>query len=433
MSSSPPPSVLEELQEHLEGLRRTPDGAFLYRMIARGLQKYGGAEGLGDSFIGFLHTLLGKYARDPKGNPVTRVKARLIQQRLAVHVPAGHRPSPRPTPARDPVPEVPAPDPGPAAPPRPPVSTPAPARTRPAAPAAAPRPRASPPRPPEAPAAPPAEDSPARVPEIVHQRGPVPPSGPKMLAEKIAHSMTRSQEFNALLRSNLKALQLAETGDDLMDLKQLLVRGLEELVKGQEDLGQDLAETGSYIENVEHDHRRLSARLNKLAKHSLNDELTGLPRRRALLRQMEAEMSRAKRYGFSLALSILDIDDLSGVNTEYGRDAGDEVLSYYAREVLSGFRSYDMVARFDGDEFAVLFPNTQREGAERALNKARQRADGVVIHHNGRNIPLPGFSSVLALYSQGEKADALLKRAHEALDLAKLRGKGQSIVSLPTR
>jgi PleD family two-component response regulator len=79
----------------------------------------------------------------------------------------------------------------------------------------------------------------------------------------------------------------------------------------------------------------------------------------------------------------------------------------------------------------VLFPNTQKEGANRALEKAQKRAAETVLSFQGQSLPLPTFSSVLTLYSPGEKSATLLKRADEALDHAKLRGRNQSIVALP--
>lgn len=97
---------------------------------------------------------------------------------------------------------------------------------------------------------------------------------------------------------------------------------------------------------------------------------------------------------------------------------------------MSQFRGYDLVARYAEDEFAVLLPNTQKDGALRAIDKAQKHAAGTFIQFNGQNLPLPTFSSVLTLYSHGEAPDTLLKRANEALNHAKQRGRAQSVVAL---
>ncbi len=126
------------------------------------------------------------------------------------------------------------------------------------------------------------------------------------------------------------------------------------------------------------------------------------------IKQLESEIGRVKRYGFALVFAVIDIDDLESVNKRYGRATGDAVPRCYANEILSKFRTYDLVARYGGDEFAVLFPNTQKDGAMHALEKARKTATSTFIHQDGKNIPLPSFSSVLTQYSPGEPPAALL-------------------------
>jgi diguanylate cyclase (GGDEF)-like protein len=150
------------------------------------------------------------------------------------------------------------------------------------------------------------------------------------------------------------------------------------------------------------------------------------------VRQLESEIGRVKRYGFALALAVIDIDNLESVNRRHGRAAGDAVLRCYAGEILAKFRTYDLVARYGGDEFAVLFPNTQKNGAMHALEKARKSAGATFVHQDGRNIPLPSFSSVLTQYSPGEPVSTLLQRADETLNQAKLGGFNRMVVALPT-
>jgi diguanylate cyclase (GGDEF)-like protein len=214
------------------------------------------------------------------------------------------------------------------------------------------------------------------------------------------------------------------------ELKRLLKSGIEELIAEHRTLEKNLVDTRRGLQVMAEDRRQMEKALNHARKHSLTDELTGLPNRSAFVRQLKAEIGRARRYGFSLALALIDLDDLKTINERHGYAAGDAILHTYAREIMSQFRGYDLVARYAEDEFAVLLPNTQKDGAVRAIDKAQKHAAGTFIQFNGQNLPLPTFSSVLTLYSHGEQPEALLQRVDDALSHAKQRGRAQSVVAL---
>ena len=88
------------------------------------------------------------------------------------------------------------------------------------------------------------------------------------------------------------------------------------------------------------------------------DYLTGLLNRGVMESALDREFKRALRYGGSLSLVILDLDDLKLINDSYGHDAGDEVLKYLGRKLLEMSRETDIVTRFGGDEFVLILPGT---------------------------------------------------------------------------
>ncbi len=417
--TSTDPSLLKSLKHHLEGLKRTEHGLILYNQIQRGLQKYGHENGRIELvFVTFLHGLLGKYATSPACDPATRVKARLIQQRLTLYLPT---PSTAPTAA---------------APPRP---VPPPVTAKPVvSPPVVQAPTPAPPAPPMVTARPePVME--AAIPAPVPETSPSPTRQEKIealedtLADKVTESITVDKQFGELLENERAALQDTHSPlGELGDLKQILVKGLNELIEERQALIEKLSTASEYLKAVETDRARLRQDLSHARKHSMADELTGLPKRDVFIKQLESEIGRVKRYGFALAFAVIDIDNLESVNKRYGRATGDAVLRCYASDILSKFRTYDLVARYGGDEFAVLFPNTQKDGAMHALEKARKTATSTFIHQDGKNIPLPSFSSVLTQYSPGEPPAALLARADETLTHAKLGGYNRMVVALPT-
>jgi diguanylate cyclase (GGDEF)-like protein len=413
---------LLSIRRHLDGLKRTQDGAVLYSLIERGLKRFGETGKIEQAFASFLNGLLERYAKDPKYDAATRIKARFIQQRLLLHLRAeasGSAKTLESVTAAGPAATSTA-----AVPPSPPAT----ALLRPGAPAVSTAEKE--PRP-----APPTVDKPAFRPAEA-----APPDDRSKLEEleealvgQVTETIATPGEWDKLTQGGEQALtNLDRSLGDFGDLKQILTRGLDELIRERRSLIQKLEGAGEYLRALETDRRRLQGELGKVRKHSLADELTGLPKREVFVRSLEAEIGRVKRYGFAFALALLDVDGLETVNRNYGREAGDSVLRCYAGEILSRFRTYDLVARYGEDEFAVLFPNTQKEGALRALEKAQKNVASTYINHDGKSFRLPSFSSVLTMYAQGEKAATLLTRAAEALDNAKLRGKSQMVVSLPS-
>ncbi len=432
-STSADPSLLQSLKLHLEGLKRTQHGLILYNQIQRGLQRYGREDGRIELvFVSFLHALLGKYATSTACEPATRVKARLIQQRLTLYlpksVPAVAVPKPAAIPPRQTAPEAAKP------------VAPAPAESKPVVP---PAPVAEIKMEPVAEvvtspveAMPPAE---AVKEPVASEESPPPSRQEKIealgdaLAEKVTESIAVDHKFGELLENERETPKNIESPvGEFNDLKQILVKGLNELIEERQSLIDKLSSAGDYLKAVESDRERLRQELSHARKHGMADELTGLPRRDVFVKQLEAEIGRVKRYGFALAVAVIDVDNLESVNKRYGRPAGDAVLRCYAGEILAKFRTYDLVARYDGDEFAVLFPNTQKDGAMHALEKARKTAASTFIQQDGKNIPLPSFSSVLTQYSPGEPASALLQRADQTLSQAKLTGYNRMVVALPT-
>lgn len=383
--------LLAAVRQVLDGLKKTTDGEVLYSFIERGLRKFG-TNRIETAFLAFVDKLLVRYLDGPDSDPATRIKIKVIQQRLRPYLSQAQAPV---------------------------AAAPAAARVE---PAAATKPVMPPRAPPEiirAPAAP--------VVVVVERNNSDPL--PDQLALDVTEALTHSRDFDALLRTSLRVLEESGEVPDA-ELTQLLRSGLEELIAEHATLEKKLQDTRRGLHVMADDRRQMDKALKHARKNSLTDELTGLANRTAFLRQLNAEIGRARRYGFSLALALLDLDDLNAINERYGYAAGDAMLRIYANEIMSQFRSYDLVARYGDDEFGVLLPNTQKDGATRALDKAQTRVAGTTIQFNGQNIPLLTFSSVLTLYSQGEQPVALLRRADEALRHAKQRGRAQSVVAL---
>jgi len=253
----------------------------------------------------------------------------------------------------------------------------------------------------------------------------------EILSQKASEAITQNKEFGALLEIELSALQQASGGDEINNLKQILIGGTKELIKGQRALADKLVSTRDYMELVKTDSVSLRDELDKVRLLSLTDEFTNLPNRRAFMRRLEDEIGRAQRYQTPLALAIIDLDKFKAINDKHGHAAGDEVLRWYSQNVLSIFRHHDMVARYGGEEFSVLLPNTDGEGALRALNKVRGRATNATWEFEDKLLPAPTFSAGLTLYVPGEPPNTIIDRADKALYRAKRLGRNRIETEMP--
>ncbi len=251
------------------------------------------------------------------------------------------------------------------------------------------------------------------------------------LAHKVAEAIAQNREFGALLEIERGAIQHADSIQEIEDMRQILIGGIDELIKGQRTLASKLRGSSDYLQLVKTDSERLHDELNKVRLLSLTDEFTGMPNRRAFMRRLEDEIGRAQRYGTPLALAIMDLDEFKTINDSYGHAAGDDVLRSYATDVLSVFRHHDMVARYGGEEFSVLLPNTAQEGAICALRKVQQRVASGTCEHAGRVIALPTFSAGLTMHVPGELPHTLIDRADQALYRAKRLGRKRVEIGVP--
>lgn len=159
---------------------------------------------------------------------------------------------------------------------------------------------------------------------------------------------------------------------------------------------------------------------------AITDGLTGLYNHKHFQQQLELECQRAARYGYSLSLVLMDIDNFKKINDIYGHATGDLVLKYVASWVRQSCRATDLVARYGGDEIAVLLPHTDLAGAREFAERVRLRVagDGVRDEVEGVTVHLT-VSLGVAQFGRGLTTLDLVKRADAALYQSKRSGRNQ--------
>ena len=166
--------------------------------------------------------------------------------------------------------------------------------------------------------------------------------------------------------------------------------------------------------------------LEALERRAVTDPLTGLSNRYHFEAVLKREVARCVRYGAKLSLLLLDVDQLKGVNDRWGHQVGDRVLSGVASAIQETLRNTDVAARYGGDEFAVILPDTDapagRIVAERICKNVRVPIGEEVEPGVAAEVTVSGGLAALPLAITAASEAQLIVAADQALYLAKGRG-----------
>lgn len=184
---------------------------------------------------------------------------------------------------------------------------------------------------------------------------------------------------------------------------------------------------GFVFERLRAERQEMRAMRKQLSAMALTDPLTQLPNRRHFEDVLQAELDRVRRYGGVCSVAMVDVDDFKHYNDNLGHMAGDTVLRELADVMRRELRLHDMVARFGGEEFAVLMVNTGKEKARSVLERLRADVHDHPFRHRelqpeGRITVSAGMAS---FPEDGNTYEALMKKADDALYAAKHAGRNQ--------
>ncbi|KFZ38205.1 hypothetical protein HR45_06820 [Shewanella mangrovi] len=191
----------------------------------------------------------------------------------------------------------------------------------------------------------------------------------------------------------------------------------EELQRHTDHLAQLNSEKSALLE-------QLSRQAIALEKQAMQDELTGLPNRRAFDETFEREFSRAKRSQQPLALAFLDIDHFKSINDNFSHEAGDLALELLGQQLKQHCREFDVCARWGGEEFVMLLPSTTLEQALAVSERLRYRIASMDCNDIAPQLEIT-VSIGVACSDDAVDMDELLNKADRALYRAKQNGRNR--------
>ncbi len=167
----------------------------------------------------------------------------------------------------------------------------------------------------------------------------------------------------------------------------------------------------------------------ELKKLTITDSLTGLLNRRYLQDRLKDELARSERYGHPMSMLMLDLDGFKDCNDTHGHLFGDKMLKAVAETLLNTVRSMDVVARYGGDEFLIILPETRETVAVDIAERLKNSVHRGIMRTSGETVPAPcaltASIGIACFPEHGNTAELILENVDKALYRAKNKGKNR--------
>lgn len=221
--------------------------------------------------------------------------------------------------------------------------------------------------------------------------------------------------------SDIPFIILTSTDDDHLLIESLQAGAQNYLCKEYMQFGALLSRTlYNAIQRWE-----MESKLKYMASH---DDLTGAMNKRSFMIELQNRIDQCEMTGNVFSLTICDLDNFRLVNNTYGHVMGDRALKFFVQEIKSIIRNQDIIARFGGDEFCIIFPDTKKDRCEKFLKKLTSLKIEIPLEGKPSESFFLKSSYGGAQYIKGMNAEQLLTDADNTLYQVKNSGKGFSKV-----
>ena len=241
--------------------------------------------------------------------------------------------------------------------------------------------------------------------------------------------MTRSTgSFHEKLVENARQIEQAKTIAEIAPVLKEVVGATRTMADQSKTAGDELQTMRTRAEATELELAKLHQELDRVSALARHDPLTDALNRKGLEEAMERELSNVRRKESPLSISLLDIDNFKKINDAKGHATGDQALAHLASVARECMRPQDTLARYGGEEFVILMPDTPLDKGVEAMTRLQRELTKRFFLTGGEKL-LITFSAGVAQLANGESGIEAIKRADQAMYLAKRSGKNRVLAA----
>lgn len=240
----------------------------------------------------------------------------------------------------------------------------------------------------------------------------------------VSNVKTATSKYNTTLNEASQKITSKASKEEVERAVREIMAGTQDMMQQNQALEQELSKSSAAMKELQRD-------LDQVRKEALTDSLTNLSNRKAFDAEIRKIAKESAENGETFSLVMMDIDYFKSFNDSYGHQVGDQVLRLVARTLVEGVKGKDMAARFGGEEFALILPETNSQGALKVADNLRKAVAGkeVINRNTGDKLGRITMSGGVAQFIPGESIEDLIERADAALYTAKHNGRNQIAIA----
>ena len=242
--------------------------------------------------------------------------------------------------------------------------------------------------------------------------------------ERLSTMTDSTSAYSGKMEEHAKVIEMAKSFEDLTPVLKEVVSATRGMAADSLSARNELRGMREHAQATESEIMKLHLELDRVSAQARHDPLTGALNRKGLDEALNREVSNVRRKGSALCMALLDIDNFKRINDHLGHTTGDQALAHLAQVARESMRPQDTLARYGGEEFVILLPDTPLDKGIEAMTRLQRELTKRFFLAGVEKI-LITFSAGVAQLSSDEDGAAAIKRADQAMYMAKRAGKNR--------